>query len=395
MAGTNKFDMILIVRNDSTTAWKDGTYRLEKGELGIGYLSNGNVIVKCGEVDEVASAAQGTTVMKTWANCPQVEGVFESNPVLTYNFGRYTTTNGYVETQGEGMTTSQWLIHCLAETKEPTISQPSYTLSASTITTNTSNKEIGSKVTKLAWGGTWSSGSYEYGSKIGDTKYTDTGTGITVSYVVSRDGNSIGTSLSGTHTLTNPIVIGSTSATNLGKIACTCTWSASPRTPVNNIGVATSGQIAGGSTTQEVSYSITGYREGCFYGTVTTANFNKDMITSAVVRGLSKKLGANYSKKDNLAYTVPSGATAILIAVPEGKTGPTSVLNTTVNAEMFGEYDADSQKYGNFGKVTISVGGADATATSVGSYATNYDVYYFIPANAYSSTAALQIDLGA
>lgn len=387
MAETKQFNMILIVRNDSTTNWADGTYRLQKGELGIGYLPNGNVIVKCGEIDEEATLEQGTTVMKTWANCPQVEGVFEENPVLTYNFGRYQTSNGYVETAGQGMTTSQWLIHCLAETKEPTIAQPNYSLAASTITTNTGNKEIGSKVTKLAWNGTWSAGSYEYGSKIGDTKYTDTTTGVTATYAVSRDGNAIGTDLDGTHTLATPIVINSTSAIDLGKIACTCTWTASPRTPVNNIGTTTTGQISAGNDTKEVSYSITGYREGCFYGTVTTANFNKDMITSAVVRGLSKKLGANYNKKDNLAYTVPVGATAILIAVPSGKTGPTSVLNTTVNAEMFNEE--------NFKKVTISVGGADATSTSVGDYATNYDVYYYIPANAYGSTAALQIDLGA
>ena len=41
--------------------------------------------------------------------------------------------------------------------------------------------------------------------------------------------------------------------------------------------------------------------------------------------------------------TVPSGATAILIACPSSKTGVTKILNTTVNADMTSSFN----KYNN------------------------------------------------
>lgn len=58
MAGnnTNRFDMILIVRNDGTSAWQNSDYCLQKGELGLEYLANGKVKMKAG-------AATGD---KTW-----------------------------------------------------------------------------------------------------------------------------------------------------------------------------------------------------------------------------------------------------------------------------------------------------------------------------------------
>lgn len=371
---------IIVLRNDHDGpkfGTADSTVTLKAGEVGVHYLDNGNVMVKMGD----GSSA--------WDDLKQIEGVFEEDQILTYDFGRHKTSNGFVNAGGAGMTMSQWLIHALSETKAPTIAQPTYSLAAGTVTTNTGNKEIGSQVTKLGWDGTFTSGSYEYGSKSEDeqTKYTDTDTGVTATYVMtSTNAGSLAATVDGTLTLTNPITIASTSSASCGSITGKCTWTKSPRKPVNNVGAVVDGQIQSGSDEKTVSYSVTGYREGCFYGTVSTANFTSDMITSAVVRGLQKKTGKNYASASNLAYTVPVGATAILIAVPSGKTGPTSVLNTTVNAEMWGD---------NFNKVTISVGGADATANSVGNYAIDYDVYYYVPANAYGSTAALQIDLGA
>lgn len=372
---------IIVLRNDHGDAVKFGTAGsdviLKAGELGIHYLDNGNVVVKSGDGQS------------EWAKLKQIEGVFEEDQIITYDFGRHKTTNGYVNAGGAGMTMSQWLIHALSETKDPTIAQPTYSLAAGAITTNTGNNEIGSQVTKLAWDGTFTSGSYEYGSKSEDeqTKYTDTATGVTATYeMTSTNNGSLANTLDGTLTLATPIVISSTSGTSCGSITGKCNWIKSPRKPVNNVGVVVDGQIESGSDEKTVSYSVTGYREGCFYGTVDIANFTSDKITSQIVRGLQKKTGKNYASATNLAYTVPVGATAIIIAVPSGKTGPTSVLNTTVNAEMWGD---------NFKKVVISIGGADASQSSTGNYAIDYDVYYYIPANAYGSTAALQIDLGA
>lgn len=68
MAGTNtepninKFNMILVVRNDGTTAWEGSAYKLQKGELGLEYLANGKAKLKAG-------AATGD---KTWKELPYV-----------------------------------------------------------------------------------------------------------------------------------------------------------------------------------------------------------------------------------------------------------------------------------------------------------------------------------
>ena len=61
----------IIVRNDKTTVWQNSTYKLEKGELGIGYYDNGKVIVKIGAEDG----------SKTWKDCKQVEDILEKDLV--------------------------------------------------------------------------------------------------------------------------------------------------------------------------------------------------------------------------------------------------------------------------------------------------------------------------
>ena len=77
-----------------------------------------------------------------------------------------------------------------------------------------------------------------------------------------------------------------------------------------------------------------------------------------------------------------------IIACPDGKAGPKSVLNTTVNAEMWGET--------NFVPVSggITVGGADSNGDDVGNYSTKYNVWVYKPAEAYSGAASLTITLG-
>ena len=169
------------------------------------------------------------------------------------------------------------------------------------------------------------------------------------------------------------------------KVACSYSKGA---VPLTNTGVEyENAQVGAGSAVNETdTQKITHYREGCFYGAVTHKNFTADSITSDMIRNLEGKLQGNYSKKTNLTYEVPVGSTAIIIACPKGKTGPTSVLNTTVNAEMWGE--------DNFKAITKSVGGADATSSNIGDYSAEYTVYYYVPAGPYTSSAELQIDLG-
>lgn len=40
---------IIVLRNDQTTNWESSSVVMLKGEVGIGYLENGNVIAKLGD----------------------------------------------------------------------------------------------------------------------------------------------------------------------------------------------------------------------------------------------------------------------------------------------------------------------------------------------------------
>lgn len=66
-----QLNTIIILRNDSTTAWESSSYKLRKGEVGIEFLDNGKVKMKVG-IDG----------QKTWAELPYFGGeethVFEA-----------------------------------------------------------------------------------------------------------------------------------------------------------------------------------------------------------------------------------------------------------------------------------------------------------------------------
>lgn len=60
-----ELDIILIVRNDKTTAWESTSYKLEVGELGMEYLNNGKVKLKAGAVDSEGN-------LKAWKDLPYI-----------------------------------------------------------------------------------------------------------------------------------------------------------------------------------------------------------------------------------------------------------------------------------------------------------------------------------
>ena len=380
---------VIVLRNGSKEAWEaEGSYKLKPGEVGVGYMT-----VTKGEGD--AAVTKTVPIVKigsdgetAWKDLPQAEGVFEEDQILTYNFGRHTTKNGFVNAGGKGMTTSEWLLDALSVTKDPSISQPSFSLATDTITTNTGNREIGSKVKSIKWNGTFNSGSYEFGSRSGAdyaTKHTDTATGVTATYEVTCTAPGTFTNgVDGTVTLDPQISIASTSEAEIAKVTNVCTWGDSPRTPVNNVGAVKEGlKIKGSSASKEVTFKVTGYREGFFYGTTTDVTETSE-LTSQIIRGLNGKTGANYAAGGK-SVTVPVGASTIILACPAGKTGVTKVYNNTVNADMTSSFTKTEN---------VSVGGADASTTSVGDYAANYNVWTFTPAEAYGTETSLTVTLG-
>ena len=307
-------DMVLIVRNDKTTVWQNSTYKLEKGELGIGYYDNGKVIVKIGAEDG----------SKTWKECKQVEDILEKDLILTYNFGRHTTSNGFVNAGGTGMTVMEWLEDALSVTEEPTITKPNASISASF---TPSSGEVGTSITKVNWNGTFTDGTYEYGST--ETKDETDATkkkkaNASATWIVKLGDAQIGTSEDGSYA--QSLVMGDTQ-TKVTLSAEANLVTTNVRTPLNNVGAETTGKITtfdDGSTKKTFApvATVTGYRKmfvGCTGAT----------LDSATIRGLNLK--STQASTTAFEVTAPTGATKLVIAAPTNSQGYNYTLS---KAEM-------------------------------------------------------------
>ena len=139
---------IIVLRNGTKEAWEaDGSYILTTGEVGVGYMT-----VTVGEGD--ATTTKTVPIVKigdgatAWKDLPQAEGVFEKDVVLTAPLGKYTPTSaGYIKIPNSaGMTTSELLLDALSEVKEPTITAPTFTLTA----TQPGIVEVGTSITTFS-----------------------------------------------------------------------------------------------------------------------------------------------------------------------------------------------------------------------------------------------------
>lgn len=323
---------VIVLRNDKSTAWETSSHVLLEGEVGISYLDNGNVIAKLGNgVD-------------TWAALPQIEGVFENEITLTHNFGRYKTTNGFVTTDdAKGKTVSEWLIHALSETKDPTVTAPTFTLTADTI-----GGEIGSKVTKLTWYAKTGYGNYEYGPATGlskaDRSWTISNTYDSQTFTVAKGtadttaastANSNTGTYKGTFALTGGIQLTQEASKEYTKINGSYELDATNATvPLNNIGVGVPGKkIASASGTTSVSVTGTAYRKP-FWGVKSAANaISIADLTSAQVRALGSSGTSNGGLPTSLDVAV--GTQQVIFAAKAGAKSKLVAKDTkAMNAEV-------------------------------------------------------------
>lgn len=292
-----------------------------------------------------------------------------------------------------GMSVRQMFENILSKVLYPTKPTPSV---ASWSLTNAGAKEIGTTITP-SFKVKYDPKTYAYGSKTNETAGSGTYAAGSVVTITLNDGNTLTGNIGGDGSDEKEITISGnsmvvTSSTSYKGTSVSIDYTQGA-IPLTNTGIehanaqvqaGTCTSTNGGAGKDNGTNAITHYREGCFYGTSSIANFDSDThLTNSLIRGLNK-LNGNYSATTK-TLSVGVGTTAIIIACPVGKSGPSSVLNTTVNAEMWGD---------NFVKTTVSVGGADSTSTSVGSYATDYNVWVYKPAEAYGTAASLTIKLG-
>ena len=330
---------VIVLRNDQTTNWESSSHVLLSGEIGIGYLDNGNVIAKLGDGEH------------SWKDLPQLEGVFENDITLTFDFGRHTTSNGFVVAPAKGMTTSEWLIDALSVTKEPTITQPTFSLAASA---TGAGGEIGTKITALNWNGTVTYGSYEYGPETGLSA-------ANVTWAISNDiDTQTSTKEDGTFSLTDGIQLTQESSTVYATITGEYTLDASKAAdPVNNVGAVTSGKITDKTDTLTAEVKATAYRKP-FYGVLTPENvIDVNALTSAKIRALPNSGTATKGLPSTLV--VPAGSQMVIFAA---KAGTYSSLTATDDKAMNATV--------TFEKVASAVDVEGAN----GFTATAYDIWY-------------------
>ena len=290
---------IIVLRNDSTTNWENSSYILKAGEVGIGRLANGNVITKVGDNTH------------TWRELPQLEGVLEHELILTHDFGRYKTKNGFVETtDAKGKTISQWLIHALSEVKEPTIIQPSFTLTAYSDETNS---EVGSYITALKWNATATYGSYEYGPETG-LSASDIMWSISNNVTDQKSSESNGSFvLTGNKKIQLTQEASKTYATITGSYSLDTT---NANIPVNNVGLETSGKITDKTGTLSANVIAAAYRKP-FYGVLTTDSaVDINNIDSDIIRNLPNSGTRTRGLPEHL--TIPIGTAMVIFAAKAG-----------------------------------------------------------------------------
>lgn len=414
----------IVLRNDTAGNWSAADVNsdlvLLKGEIGIEYDSTGKVRMKIGdgiknwsvldyfggeeakvyqtdsfEKLPITDVAIGDTgIVKTlisddkysytgyvytesgWAamdgNYNAENVYFDDDILVTTKIGTIQTlTNGQATLSAKGKNLMTVLSSLMAERKVPSATVPSGTVEL----TNNSNKnylvEIGSSVTP-AWKTTFSTGSYTYGPATGSTA-----TAATIA--LSTDANNkveiaADTMNNKTGSLSAFTVVDDTKH----YVKVTYGWTAGTSTPIDNFGdeyTDTSKNLpiqAASGKSDTSTYYIQGYRKA-FHG-------SKDSpveLTSANIRQLT----GNAASDNTLTVTVIEGAKQVIIAVPANRKVTKVADEAAFGTDIFEKFDVS----------TISIGGADATADSIGNYATDYTVYVYAPkaalgANTYTVT---------
>lgn len=322
---------------------------LMKGELGF---DTTNKLFKLGD---------GTTAwpdLQAFYDPSEIQGnidadtlLFTKDLVFTQAFGKYApdgTGSVTIPTLSDDMSLTDLLESAFSEEKNPTITQPS----TSVTLTGAGAKEVGTEFTPN-WSVGFNPGSYQYGPA----------TGVTATAYAVTDTNS-GSASTQTGSFTQFTVEDDTNY----KVSVTTTHTAGavPKTNLGNDYAA--GQIQSGTKTAN-SGAVTGFRS-MFAGAVVTPI----TIDSDSIRGLNGKKG-QFAKTFSL--TIPEGCKQVVIALPNGHT-----LTKVLDVGAFG-----TDIVGSFQLQTAQVEGLNNYT------AAEYNVYVYAPdaalgSNTYNVTCA-------
>lgn len=227
--------------------------------------------------------------------------------ITTSPIGNITLTNGRATIPGNKSLKQMWDSIFFKE-ENPTVTQPSVSVTLKANNTTKLSYEVGTSVTP-SYTATLNPGTYEFNP--------DKATGVTASsWEISDTASHTATTNAGSFDAFT--VEDATSY----KITAKANY-ADGGIPLTNAGNEyASGQIKAGSKSATTA-AITGFRKA-FYGTKTTKT---DAIDSAFVRGLTGT-GSAAKKGTVLTINVPAGATRIVFAYDASLPDPTSVIDS-------------------------------------------------------------------
>lgn len=344
----------------------------DEAVTGVTPVKNDVVVVRSaiGESDKyqrVAYIYDGETWVPMDENYSAENVFFADDLVTTSAIGNITLTNGQATIAAKGKNLKQVWDSIFIKEKNPTITQPSVSLTVKangttiTSTATTYNFEAGTTVTP-SYTATLNPGKYEFNENDGAT-------GITASSwsVTDSDGHSATTN-------TGSFDAFVVEDGDQYKITAKANYDASAITPVTNTGNDyTAGIIAGGSKSATQTYAIQAHRK-CFYGTTT----DKAELTSAIIRGLAGKSTGAVAAGSTFNITIPVGAMRVVFAYPATVRAATSVKDANAS---------DAQILSSFSTTTIDVEGAD------GYDAVSYRVYYMERAEAVTTANTYKVTL--
>lgn len=370
-----KINTVIVLRNDQTTAWEKSSYKMLPGEVGIGYLENGNIIAKVGNGKD------------TWTDLPQLEGVFEDNLTLTYKFGKYEPdTTGSFVLNTAGKTMSEVMLDAFAQEVYEGLIETVPTASFSV--SSNGSKEVGETFSNPTATLTLNaSGTYKYKSKDSngtveqaDISFTDAHISYDGAKVKELDSTNPNASLSYTLSLADSEKVYGDSAKSY-TFKATATHGADVNRPLTNLGNFVSkdaggnyvgtkdfskaiGAIAGATLLNASSKTVThtGYRK-MFMGTVSA---DPETVNSAFIRGLNKI--SKQAAKGAQTFTASAGQKSFYVAVPTSLT----TKEPTFKYKFFGNWEALAGVVALDG--TVDVEGANKFT------AKPYKVYKYTPA---------------
>ena len=270
--------------------------------------------------------------------------MFTQDLVFTEQFGKYVPSGGKVTVPANGDSLLEVLLNAFATDSNPSITQPSVSISSSDFKAY----EVGTNVTP-AYTATLNPGSYQYGPATGITA---------TSWSVVDNAAEPNTLTTASGSFPQMQVIDGTSYS----ITATASYGAGaiPNTALGQ--EYANGQIKAGSKSATKG-TITGYRNG-FYGTTTSQSsgtFESENIRALTATNKAVTAGTVWN------ISIPVGARSVIFAYPATIRDVTSVLDANgLNAEIKTA----------FTKVQAQVAGAN------GYNPIEYKVYYTNYANA-------------